>query len=337
MVDFDGISYNIHMNREIKVCTIGGGTAMPIINQGLIAAGFTNIRSIVTTFDNGGYTGRIRTDERGNVLAFSDYWRSLISLWKDGKQKKVWEDMLRYRDGRGRNFGDTFFQFLSEKEGNLGEVDELFEELTGARLCGEVIPVSLDPSDVCFSTLSGKKYKGENFVDDLRMSFDVIDNIWLEPSVNANVKAKEVVKNADLIIVSPGTTYGSVLPNFLPKGMTEAYNKSKAKKVMFVNIFAMANEVKKPLASDYWKIFQKNLGTEKPFDLMVMGDIDKLDKKIFNKALSFYKLENSFLVKADRISNTEVIKADVVKVEESNMRLRHSEEKLAKFFEELTL
>jgi len=70
---------------------------------------------------------------------------------------------------------------------------------------------------------------------------------------------------------------------------------------------------------------------------MVMGDIDKLDKKIFNKALSFYKLENSFLVKADRISNTEVIKADVVKVEESNMRLRHSEEKLAKFFEELTL
>lgn len=325
------------MNREIKVCTIGGGTAMPIINKGLIAAGFTNIRSIVTTFDSGGDVGRIRTDERGNVLAFSDYWRSLISLWKDGEQKRIWEEMLRYRDGRGRNFGNTFFQFLSEKEGNLGEVDELFEQLTGARLCGEVIPVSLKPSNVCFETISGKKYKGENFVDDLRMSFDVINDIWLEPQVSVNVKAKEVINNADLIIVSPGTTYGSVLPNFLPKGMSDAYNKSKAKKVMFVNIFAMANEVKKPVVSDYWKIFQKSLGTQKPFDLMVMGDVDKLDKKIFNKALSFYKLENSFLVKADRVPNTEVIKADIVKVEESNMRLRHSEEKLAKFFEELTL
>jgi 2-phospho-L-lactate transferase/gluconeogenesis factor (CofD/UPF0052 family) len=61
------------MNKQLKICTIGGGTAMPVVTRSLIRAGFTNIKSIVTTFDNGGDSGRIRTDERGNVLAFSDY------------------------------------------------------------------------------------------------------------------------------------------------------------------------------------------------------------------------------------------------------------------------
>lgn len=325
------------MNKELKVCTIGGGTAMPIINKGLIKAGFLNIKSIVTTFDSGGDTGRIRTDERGKVLAFSDYWRSLMSLWPDGSQKQIWEDMLRYRDGRGRNFGNTFFQFLSEKEGNLGEVDELFESLTGARLAGEVIPVSLKPANLFFTTISGKKYKGENFVDDLRMSRDVIDKMWLEPLVEANPKAKEILKNADLIIVAPGTTYGSVLPNFLPKGIIESFNKSKAKKIMFVNIFAMANEIKKATAFGYWEIFKKYLKTDRPFDMLVMADLEKLDKKTLKKILYLYGLENSSLVKMDKINGVKLIKVDLAKIEEANMRLRHSEEKLAKFFSELEI
>jgi len=325
------------MNKEFKVCTIGGGTAMPIINKGLIKAGFLNIKSIVTTFDSGGDTGRIRTDERGKVLAFSDYWRSLMSLWPDGSQKQIWEDMLRYRDGRGRNFGNTFFQFLSEKEGNLGEVDELFEKLTGAKLAGEVIPVSLKPANLCFSTISGKEYKGENFVDDLRMSKDVIENIWLEPQVEANNKVREILKSADLIIVAPGTTYGSVLPNFLPKGIIEAFNQSKAKKIMFVNIFAMANEIKRPTVLEYWKIFKKYLKVDKPFDVLLLADLSKLDKNILKKVLYYYSLENSSLVKMDKIKEVKILKVDLAKIEESNMRLRHSEEKLAKFFGELEI
>jgi 2-phospho-L-lactate transferase/gluconeogenesis factor (CofD/UPF0052 family) len=139
------------MKNDIRICTIGGGTAMPIVNRALANAGFRNIKSIVTTFDSGGDSGRIKTDERGNVLAFSDYWRSLISLWIDNKQKKSWEEMLKYRDGRGRNFGNIFFQFLSEKEGGLEKIDDLFCSLTGATLAGEVIPVSIKPSNVCFN------------------------------------------------------------------------------------------------------------------------------------------------------------------------------------------
>jgi uncharacterized cofD-like protein len=325
------------MNKKLKICTIGGGTAMPIVNKSLIRAGFTNINSIVTTFDSGGDSGRIRTDERGRVLAFSDYWRSLISLWVDGDQRDTWEEMLRYRDGRGRNFGNTFFQFLSEKEGNLGEIDDLFAKLTGANLCGEVVPVSLNPANVCFKTISGKEYKGENFVDDLRMSSDKIDKIWLDPMVNANKKAITILESADIIIVGPGTTYGSVLPNFLPTGIVEAYNKSKAKKIFLSNIFSTGNEAKKASQNGYLEIFKKYLKTEKPFDLIIMTSLDNLDKKLLKKVFYFYKLENSSLVKIDRNCPIKTIKSDLATIDKLNMRLRHSEEKLGEFFRTLEI
>jgi uncharacterized cofD-like protein len=317
------------MNKQLKICTIGGGTAMPVVTRSLIRAGFTNIKSIVTTFDNGGDSGRIRTDERGNVLAFSDYWRSLIALWPDEKQRKIWEEMLRYRDGRGRNFGNIFFQFLSEKEGGLGEVDELFEELTGAKLAGEVIPVSLKPSNVCFSTISGKEYRGENFIDDLRMSLDKIEDIWLDPKVEVNSKVKRTLETADLIIVGPGTTFGSVLPNFLPEEMAGAFNKSKARKVFLVNIVATANEVKKANQDDYVDIFAKYLNKENPFDTVVVADLDKLDKKILKKVKYFYELEHAVLVTGNKRSKYNTIVADIATIEDKNMRLRHCEKKLS--------
>ena len=306
------------------------------LNKSLVKSGFEHVDSIVTTFDSGGDTGRIRTDERGQVLAFSDYWRSLISLWDDGNQREIWEEMLRYRDGRGRNFGNIFFQFLSEKKGNLGEVDELFSRLTGARLKGKVVPVTLEVANVCQKTISGKEYKGENFVDELRMSDDRIKKIWLEPKVKANKKAIEALDKAEVIIIGPGTTYGSVLPNFLPQGMVEAYKQTTAKKIFIVNIFSPANEVKRPSQLAYKKIFSRYLKTDSPFDMMVMADLTVLDEKKLKLAMKYYKLEHARLVKYEKTTD-DVVVADIAVIEEKNVRLRHSEEKLGKFFEELKI
>jgi uncharacterized cofD-like protein len=325
------------MDKKLKVCTIGGGSGMPIVNKALIRAGFENIKSIVTTFDSGGETGRMRTDERGKILAFSDYWRALISLWDDGKQKEIWQEMLRFRDGRGRNFGNIFFQFLAEKEGELSDVDSAFEALTGAKLKGSVVPVSTDSSHFCFKTVSNKKYCGEHNLDELRMSLDKIEDIWLEPKVRANKEAIEVIVNADLIIVCPGSMYGSILINFLPKGMIEAYKRSKAKKILMTNISSMANENSGFDQDGYVSVFEKYLNCKSPFDLILMADLSYLPKKLLRNVLKLYALEHSFPIKFSKKSKIKTIKADVVKIEEKNMRLRHSEKKLGEIFRTLEL
>jgi uncharacterized cofD-like protein len=320
------------MNKQLNICTVGGGSGMPIINKALVKAGFSNIKSIVTTFDSGGDTGRMRTDERGRILAFSDYWRSLISLWEDGKQKQIWEDMLRYRDGRGRNFGNIFFQFLSEKEGDLSNVDEVFALLTGANLRGDVVPVSESPANVCFETLSGKKYCGEHHLDDLRMSFDKVVNIWLEPEVNANPKAIDALLNADVIIICPGSMYGSVLTNFLPTGITEAYKRSKATKILMTNIASVANENDKYNQDDYVEVFEKYLKYSMPFDKVVMANFKFLDQELLSKVLKLYELEHSFPIAYNPDGKNKAEVVDIAIIEKVNMRLRHSEEKLSEFF-----
>lgn len=325
------------MTKKFKVCTIGGGSGMPIINKGLIRAGIKNISSIVTTFDSGGDTGRMRTDERGKILAFSDYWRSLISLWKDGEQKRIWEEMLRYKDGRGRNFGNIFFQFMSEKAGSLGNVDSLFSSLTGANLFGEVIPVSTNPANVCFETISGKKYCGEHNLDDLRMSKDRVSKIWLEPQIYVNDEAKKALIESDLIIICPGSMYGSVLVNFLPLGFKEAYKESGAKKILMTNIMSVASENDGFDQNDYIGTFSSYLGTKNPFDLVVMADLSRFKTSLIKKVLFNYDLEHSSPIRFDKNSIYKTELADIATIDEDNLRLRHSERKLGDFFASLKI
>lgn len=325
------------MKKSMSVCTIGGGSGMPIVNKALVEAGFKDIRSIVTTFDSGGDTGRMRTDERGKILAFSDYWRSLISLWNGNEQQGYWDEILRFRDGRGRNFGNLFFQFLAEKEGNLSSVDLAFEKLTGAKLMGEVVPVSTQSADFCFETESGKIYSGEHHLDVLRMSLDKIKKVWLCPEVEATREALYSIEKANVIIVCPGSMYGSILINFLPIGMREAYNKSKAKKILMTNITSTANENNGYDQDAYVKVFAKYLKNKSPFDLVLMADLEKIRSKELNKALKSYALEHSFPIRYKTESENKTLLADMAVIDKKNLRLRHGEKKLEKLFKSLTL
>ena len=321
--------------NSLSICTIGGGSGMPVVNKSLLLSGFSGIKSIVTTFDNGSDTGRIRTDERGQVLAFSDYWRSLISLWPDSDRKQVWEEMLRFRDGRGRNFGNAFFQFMSEKTGDLCTVDLLFSRLIGANLQGEVIPVALQPSNICFETVSGKKYRGEDHLELLRMSLDRVAKIWLDPPVKANPEAVRALISADIIIVSPGSMYGSILANFLPAGFASAYQKSPAKKILITNIMSVANENHGYSQNDYLQVFSQYAGTSHPFDLVIMADLDRLPRRRLRSSLDLYALEHSHPIAPAAKSSVKTLIADIALIEPENLRLRHSSEKLASVWKKL--
>lgn len=323
------------MDKKTKICTIGGGTGMPVINEALVLGGFTEIKSIVATFDSGGDTGRIRTDERGQILANSDYWRSLISLWDDGEQKAIWENMLRYRDGKNRNFGNTFFQFMSEKVNGLSNVGELFKKLTLANIVGEVIPVSLKPAEICFKTISGKQYKGERYLDELRMSRDYVTDLWLEPKVDANPIAIEAINVADLIIICPGSIHGSLLTNLLAGGVSEAFAKSTAKKVLMVNIMASGNEGKINNQNDYLALFKQYLKCD--LDLILMADLGKLEEKTLERILEYYEMENSTRIRYLPKSECKCEVADIATIDEVNWRLRHSKEKLAEYFVNMDL
>jgi uncharacterized cofD-like protein len=245
--------------------------------------------------------------------------------------------MLQFRDGRNRNFGNTFFRFMAEKTGNLSKVDNLFVSLAGADFKGKVIPVSLIPSNICFKTKSGKEYCGEHLLDDYRMSFDMVEEVWLEPQVEANPEAVQCLKKADIIIISPGSLYGSIIANLLPEKMAEAFNRSKAKKILITNLMSTANSTHHFSQNDYFDVFADYLDTKKPFHLVLMHDFDKFDKKALKEAMKLYELENSYPIKPSDDSKIKTLIKDIAVIEKNNFRLRHSEERLADVFDMLKL
>ena len=305
---------------------------MPVINRALVKAGCADISSIVTTFDSGGDTGRMRTDERGHILAYSDFWRSLMSLWSDGEHKRAWEEMLLYRDDRGRNFGNTFFRFLADRTGDPREIDALFEQLIGVKLQGKVIPVSLEPAQICFATRSGRTYEGEHHLDELRMSLDQVENIWLKPGVCASEEAIEAIQRAEMVVICPGSLYGSILANFLPEGMVSAFQRTKARRILLTNIVSVANETYRASLADYVAIFGRQLGMPQPFDLVVLPDLGLLDQGALQRSLRLYALEHAYPFADRGADHLPVIRADIARLDDRFSRLRHCEDKLAAFF-----
>ena len=162
-----------------------------------------------------------------------------------------------------------------------------------ADMAGEVIPVCLSPSNICFEVKSGAKFEGEHRLDELRMSQDEVVKIWLDPSVEVNKRAVDVLAKADVIVVCPGSMYGSVLVNFMVDGFSQVFIKSKAKKILMTNVMSVRNENHGFDQNKYIKLFEKYVGKKGIFDFVLMADLTKLNQIKLKKVLSNYDFEYS--------------------------------------------
>lgn len=314
----------------MKVVTIGGGTGSPIIIKALIKAGFKNITAICAAMDSGGKTGIIRSDERDRVIAVSDLLRNLLAMIPNNHT--AFEEMLNFTDGRNRNLGYTIYYSLLEKyNNNFLAVQDHFERLLGIKFQGRAIPISLEPTHIKFRTTSGEVWSGEHELDRQAMSTNMVTKIWVEPQVKATHEALSAIVNADLIIYTPGSLYGSILVNFLPLGVKLALKKSKAKKILITNLTSNRNQTHEFTSQLYLKIFQKYTGLKRPFDILIAPNISRQDfEKRYLKIAKAYAREHShFLGWGEGY--------DVWTVTDEFNRLRHDPIKLAKVFKHIII
>jgi len=71
---------------------------------------------------------------------------------------------------------------------------------------------------------------------------------------------------------------------------------------------------------------------ERPFDLILMADLNSLNKGFLKKTLDSYSMEHSHPIKYKGISKIKTISEDIAIIDKKNLRLRHGEEKLSKIF-----
>lgn len=339
-------------SHKNNIVTIGGGTGNPVSIEALINAGVDYVQAIGAGTDDGGITGRMRIDAHGTKAAYSDLLRSLLALFapEDLQRENVQGliELLKLRTVR-QQVGYDVVSIISEiSDGNpFDKVKEYVEKITGTRLKGEVIPTSLKPTDLCYSTLLGKEYRGESNLDINRMSTDMVGEIWLAPPVPTHEKALETISNADLLVYSCGSLHGSVAVNFIHEGVAETIRNSSAKRVHITNLTSTRNETHNFTPEDFIKFFQKYTKQNHPLDYLVVPEITREEfESDPNNSLVVrtYKAEGSHFLGWDDKMLTQLEMDQDIKVithkatrivNGKNSIVRHDPKKLSLSFKEI--
>lgn len=240
-----------------KIVVIGGGTGSFTILQGLKNYN-CELSAIVAMSDDGGSTGRLR-DELG-VLPPGDVRQCLVAL---SESSVLMRHLFNYRFDEGGLKGHSFGNlFLSAMEKITGGFDRAVEEASDVlKIRGRVFPVTLEKVKLAAVLGNGEKIEGQSKITAANiLKKGGIKKLYLKPRAHLNQDAKKAILTADLIVISPGDLYASLVPNFLVEGIDEAMKKSKAKKVCVVNLMNKDFHTAGFGVTDFVKTLEKYIG-----------------------------------------------------------------------------
>ena len=254
------------MNKK-AVC-FGGGNAIPKTVLIPLKKYPVDITAITSMVDNGGSTGQLRTDF--NVLPPGDIRRHILALseapdWK----KEFWQFRFGHEMFDGGHKGHSFSNaFIAGLEVSLKDYDKVLEVVNEfMEVKGKALPVTTEQTQIYAELENGEIAKGEDEIDvpqkhnpDLK-----IKRVYLEPEAKAYQPSLDAVIEADLIIIGPGDLYSSIIPCFLMKGMKEALNKTKAKKIMACNAMTKHGETNNFSVLDFANEMEKYMGCSLDF------------------------------------------------------------------------
>ena len=290
-----------------RVVTIGGGTGSSVLLTGLNEyADRLHLFAIVTTFDDGGSSGKLR--QRFGIPALGDIRRCIAALLPKSPNRQYLRDQFEFRfekatDLKGDAYGNLLLLLAIQKHGNLSKA---INELTSAlRLNGHVIPASEEPSNLSAKLKDGTIIQGETCIDHRTDAPSAMDRVYLDPSVPANPHAINAIRSAHAIILGPGDLFTSVVPNLLPTGMSEAIQSSRAKIIQVCNISPRKGQANTLRASDFPKTIHRHISpnrrqesTKRTVDTIIVNahsQAEQTDQIEIDDAL--YDAVNQVLVK----------------------------------------
>lgn len=303
------------MNK--KVVVLGGGTGMSTLLKGLKQFPI-DITAIVSVCDDGKSTGRLR--EEFNTPAVGDIRKVIVSL---AEKDSVFGDVINYRfqttsDLNGHTVGNLILTALSEITGNLSDAIESISKIL--KLKGRVLPLTEDCVTLMGKMEDGEIIEGEHNITECPKK---IKEVYYkeEPVVcEASLKA---IREADLIILSMGSLYTSILPNLICQDILKELEKSNSKIMYVSNMMTQPGETDNYKVSDHLKILNKYLKNRKVDVVIANNSI--IDKNILKK---YETLEQKDQVILDEENiDIEIIQNDYVNIQDEV--IRHKVDKLA--------
>ena len=232
-----------------KITAIGGGTGLSTMLRGL--KNYThNLTAVVTVADDGGGSGVLRQDL--GMPPPGDIRHCMEAL---ANTEPIMEKLLTYRFTEGSLSGQSFGNLiLAALNGVTGSFEEAVSQMSQVlAITGRVIPVT--SADVQLEAIfeNGARVVGESKIYHFKKEQDCrIAHVALLPERPAALPAAlQAIREADLILMGPGSLYTSVIPNLLVEGVVEAICRSEALKIYVCNIMTQEGETEDYTVSDH--------------------------------------------------------------------------------------
>ncbi|MFS0783608.1 gluconeogenesis factor YvcK family protein [Bacillus sp. 1P06AnD] len=241
-------------SEQPKIVVIGGGTGLPVLLRGLKQYP-VDITAIVTVADDGGSSGRLR-DEL-HILPPGDI-RNVLAAMSD--VEPLVEEMFQHRFGQqnelsGHSLGNLIIAAMTSITGDFVHAIREMSKFLNVR--GKILPAANQNVVLNAEMEDGTIISGES---NIPKAGKRIKKVFLTPpDVKPLSETISSIRQADMIVMGPGSLYTSILPNLLvPKLGLEVCN-AKAKKVYICNLMTQAGETSNFSASDHVKAIYEHL------------------------------------------------------------------------------
>lgn len=283
------------INCMKKIVVIGGGTGSAVVLSGLKNYQDVELSAVVVVSDNGGSTGRLR-DEFG-FLPVGDL-RQCIAALATGENEKEIRQLLLYRFDqksslKGHNLGNLILTSLENLTGSASKAVEIASRIF--RTSGTVLPISEDSVNLVIHYSDGTVMIGEKNLDDASLGGKKINQITLDKKAKIYDKAYEAIAAADLVVFGPGDLYGSLIPNTLVEGFTQALaaNKQKGGKFVYIsNLMTHYSQTHLMTAQEHLDEVHKYCQRQTDFVLLNNSPIPAEILEIYKKANDFPVVDN---------------------------------------------
>ncbi|MDD5737819.1 MAG: YvcK family protein [Candidatus Omnitrophica bacterium] len=315
------------LSKGPKIVVIGGGTGLSVLLHGLKEM-TSNITAIVTVADDGGSSGRLRTEF--DVLPPGDIRNCLVALADaEGLMRELFQ--YRFTEGKGlkgHSFGNLFITALSKITGDFDKAIKESSKVLAIR--GSVVPSTLEKVTLVAKRMDGTETSGESMIpiDTLPSGVKAspIKKVYLKPeTAKPTPEALLAIKEAEAIVLGPGSLYTSILPNLLVGGIVDGILKSRAVKIYICNVMTQHGETDGFKASDHLEALLKQTH-HSLVDYAIINSA-KIPETLKEK----YESELAYPVEPDtkriREIGVGVVEGDMITVDDY---VRHNAEKISK-------
>jgi uncharacterized cofD-like protein len=231
-----------------RVVALGGGHGLAATLAALRHL-TDRLTAVVTVADDGGSSGRLRREF--GVLPPGDLRMALSALCDDGEWGRLWRDVLQHRFAsagalHGHAMGNLLILSLWELLDDTVEGLDWVGRLLGAR--GRVLPMAAVPLDI-EATVLGIDPDDPHALTTVRGQVAVattpgrVVGLQLMPKEPpACAEAVQAVREADWVVLGPGSWFTSVLPHLLVPELAAALRETAGRRCVTLNLVPQPGE-----------------------------------------------------------------------------------------------